>query len=108
MSVWPVGLAGGLTYEGPVCFNDSFHKWKAWNVDYTPERDFPIDMAGFAVSLCELLKKSDIQFNSLWEGGELESKFLLQFLSSRGELECRGSDKMVNVHALIICIKDSM
>lgn len=96
VSVWPVGFAGALPYEGPVCFNDTVKKWKSWAVQFGPEREFPIDMAGFAVSLCLLFERPEAGFDSLWSGGRLEDEFLHQFVSKREEVECRGSDKEVS------------
>lgn len=35
VSVFPVGFAGGLKFEGPVCRNGTALKWQA---HYAPER----------------------------------------------------------------------
>ena len=46
VSMWPVGYVGGLKAEGPRCKNGqvlSFH------VSWSPERKFPVDMAGMCV-----------------------------------------------------------
>ena len=43
VSVWPVGFAGGLLAEGPICENG---KVINWHVGWSPERKFPVDMAG--------------------------------------------------------------
>ncbi len=41
--MWPVGLSGGLKYEGPICENGRVVDWYAvWDRD----RTFMIDMAG--------------------------------------------------------------
>ena len=52
-------------------------------------------MAGFAINLCFLFEKPSANFNSSWDRGQLETGFLYQFLTSKEELECRGSDKEV-------------
>ena len=43
MSVWPVGICGGLRWEGPVCKNG---KVTSWHTAWALERPFPIDFAG--------------------------------------------------------------
>lgn len=43
VSIWPVGLAGGLKAEGPRCKNG---KVTSWHVGWSPDRKFPVDMAG--------------------------------------------------------------
>uniref|UniRef100_F7BPJ6 Galactosylgalactosylxylosylprotein 3-beta-glucuronosyltransferase n=1 Tax=Ciona intestinalis TaxID=7719 RepID=F7BPJ6_CIOIN len=49
LSVWPVGLVGGLLIEGPVeCKND---RVLTWRVSWRPDRTIPIDMAGFAINI---------------------------------------------------------
>ncbi|CAJ0961598.1 unnamed protein product [Ranitomeya imitator] len=52
VSVWPVGLVGGLRYEGPLVTGG-----KVGELSYSlkTHNRFPIDMAGFAVSLTLLL-----------------------------------------------------
>ena len=43
VSVWPVGLSGGLKYEGPICEHGKVVDWYAM---WDRERTFMIDMAG--------------------------------------------------------------
>lgn len=43
VSVWPVGLAGGLKFEGPICVGDSVKHWYAY---WARDRKFQIDFAG--------------------------------------------------------------
>ncbi|XP_053304781.1 galactosylgalactosylxylosylprotein 3-beta-glucuronosyltransferase 3 isoform X2 [Spea bombifrons] len=88
VSVWPVGLVGGLLYEGPLVDKGhvvGFHT--AWKT----HRPFPIDMAGFAVSLSILLMHPDAIFDPIAERGFLESS-LLQQLVSVEELEPRADN----------------
>lgn len=41
--MWPVGICGGLKYEGPICKNGTVIDWyAAWG----KKRAFQIDMAG--------------------------------------------------------------
>ncbi|XP_075693434.1 galactosylgalactosylxylosylprotein 3-beta-glucuronosyltransferase 3 isoform X2 [Rhinoderma darwinii] len=88
VSVWPVGLVGGLRYEGPLVTGGKvvgFHT--AWKT----HRPFPIDMAGFAVSLSLLLSYPKAQFDPNAERGFLESS-LLGPLVSMGELEPKADN----------------
>ncbi|XP_059811371.1 galactosylgalactosylxylosylprotein 3-beta-glucuronosyltransferase 3 [Hypanus sabinus] len=83
VSVWPVGLVGGLRFERPLVEGGrvvGFHT--AWK----PHRPFPVDMAGFAVSLRLLLANREARFEGRAENGYLESS-LLQSLVSIEELE---------------------
>ena len=43
MSVWPVGICGGLRWEGPVCTDG---KVVGWHTSWAKDRPFPIDFAG--------------------------------------------------------------
>ena len=43
VGVWPVGIAGGLRFEGPVCKDG---KVIAWHAAWGNERKFQIDFAG--------------------------------------------------------------
>ena len=45
VSVWPVGLVGGLLAEGPICANGKVVKW---HVSWSSYRKFPLDMAGIS------------------------------------------------------------
>ncbi|KAM5137943.1 galactosylgalactosylxylosylprotein 3-beta-glucuronosyltransferase 3 [Mantella aurantiaca] len=88
VSVWPVGLVGGLKYEAPLVDNGKvvgFHT--AWKT----HRPFPIDMAGFAVSLSLLLTHPKAQFDPDAERGFLESSLLGQLVTMR-ELEPRADN----------------
>ena len=43
VSIWPVGLSGGIRFEGPTCKEGRVTGWyAAWG----RERPYPIDMAG--------------------------------------------------------------
>lgn len=58
VSVWPVGLVGGLMVERPLL--DSSGHVIGWNSVWHPERPFPIDMAGFAINLQWFLKHPEV------------------------------------------------
>uniref|UniRef100_A0A2K6AXP6 Galactosylgalactosylxylosylprotein 3-beta-glucuronosyltransferase n=1 Tax=Macaca nemestrina TaxID=9545 RepID=A0A2K6AXP6_MACNE len=86
--VWPVGLVGGLRFEGPQVQDGrvvGFHT--AWE----PNRPFPVDMAGFAVALPLLLAKPNAQFDSTAPRGHLESS-LLSHLVDPKDLEPRAAN----------------
>ncbi|XP_009458738.2 galactosylgalactosylxylosylprotein 3-beta-glucuronosyltransferase 3 isoform X2 [Pan troglodytes] len=88
VSVWPVGLVGGLRFEGPQVQDGrvvGFHT--AWE----PNRPFPVDMAGFAVALPLLLDKPNAQFDSTAPRGHLESS-LLSHLVDPKDLEPRAAN----------------
>lgn len=58
VSVWPVGLVGGLMVERPIV--NSAGKVSGFNSAWRPDRDFPLDMAGFAINLNAILTKSNV------------------------------------------------
>ena len=52
VSIWPVGLSGGIKFEGPTCKDGRVTGWyAAWG----KERPYPIDMAGRRVHYYYLL-----------------------------------------------------
>ena len=60
VSVWPVGLSGGLRWEGPLCSDGEVSGfYTAWH----PNRLFPIDMAGFAFNLKLLLQHPEVSWS---------------------------------------------
>lgn len=88
VSVWPVGLVGGLLWEGPIVSNGKVVTWKtAWK----PERPFPIDMAGFAVNLNLLLRNPDTKFSINVQRGYQESE-LLHKLVTLDQLEPKAAN----------------
>ncbi|MBN3318161.1 B3GA3 glucuronosyltransferase, partial [Atractosteus spatula] len=86
VSVWPVGLVGGMRYERPQVEGG---KVVGFHTGWRPSRPFPIDMAGFAVALPLVLANPDAWFDSNAQMGFLESSFL-QSLVSLEELEPRA------------------
>ncbi|XP_033612559.1 galactosylgalactosylxylosylprotein 3-beta-glucuronosyltransferase 3 isoform X2 [Fukomys damarensis] len=88
VSVWPVGLVGGLRFEGPRVQDGrvvGFHT--AWE----PTRPFPVDMAGFAVALPLLLAKPDARFDAAAPRGHLESSLLSRLVDPK-DLEPRAAN----------------
>ncbi|XP_051509178.1 galactosylgalactosylxylosylprotein 3-beta-glucuronosyltransferase 3-like [Myxocyprinus asiaticus] len=83
VSVWPVGLVGGMKFESPVVEDG---KVVRFHTGWRPNRPFPIDMAGFAVSLRLVLANPKACFNGDAQMGFLESSFL-QHLVTVEELE---------------------
>lgn len=88
VSIWPVGLVGGLFVEKPIVEDG---KVVGFNSAWRPERRFPIDMAGFAVSLKHFLSKPDAKFSLKSEGGFQETDFL-SLLTTREELEPKAAN----------------
>ncbi|XP_054263194.1 galactosylgalactosylxylosylprotein 3-beta-glucuronosyltransferase I-like [Macrosteles quadrilineatus] len=85
VSVWPVGLVGGLMVEKPEV-NLTTGRVVGWNSQWRPERPFPIDMAGFAINLQHLLKRPEVKFLLQVKGGWQESE-LLTHLTTLDRLE---------------------
>ncbi|XP_077444252.1 galactosylgalactosylxylosylprotein 3-beta-glucuronosyltransferase 3 [Stigmatopora argus] len=88
VAVWPVGLVGGMKYEKPVVERG---KVVRFHVGWRPGRPFPMDMAGFAVSLNLLLEKPDSRFDGNAPMGFLESS-LLQGLVTMDQLEPKADN----------------
>ncbi|XP_075555980.1 galactosylgalactosylxylosylprotein 3-beta-glucuronosyltransferase I-like [Dermacentor variabilis] len=89
VSVWPVGLVGGLMVERPIVRDSHV---VGWNAVWKPYRRYPLDMAGFAVSLRLLLDNPDAQFRLRLPRGQQESFLLKQLLSGPEELEPRAGN----------------
>lgn len=74
VGVWPVGLVGGLLVEKPVLDEDNLVM--GFNSVWRPERPFPLDMAGFAISTDLLLGNKEAAFSYEVERGYQESEIL--------------------------------
>lgn len=74
VGVWPVGLVGGLKVEKPLL--DSNNKVIGFNSAWRPDRPFPIDMAGFAISTDLLIKNPDAIFSFNVQRGFQETEIL--------------------------------
>ncbi len=87
VSVWAVGLVGGLMVERPKLSDEG--RVAGWKVMWAPQRPFAVDMAGFAVNLDLFLSKPKAKFAYLVKRGYQESEFL-GHLVSLDELEVKG------------------
>ncbi|XP_027893992.1 galactosylgalactosylxylosylprotein 3-beta-glucuronosyltransferase 3 [Xiphophorus couchianus] len=88
VSVWPVGLVGGMKFESPVVEGG---KVVRFHTGWRPSRPFPMDMAGFAVSLQLVLANPDACFDGEAPMGFLESS-LLKGLVTADELEPKADN----------------
>lgn len=84
VSVWPVALVGGVLVERPLVGPNG--QVTGWLVGWKPDRPFALDMAGFAVNLSLLLRKTEAEFSIDAPRGFQETKFL-EKLVTREELE---------------------
>lgn len=89
VSVWPVALAGGMLVERPLIREG---KVVAFNSMWQSKRPFPIDMAGFAVSLRALTLNQNVRFSSRNKIGYVESHFLSQLINSWDQLEPKAAN----------------
>ena len=98
--MWPVALAGGLRFEGPVCSNGKVLEFfTAW----MPSREFPVDMAAFAVSLELLFQHPTCYINPDVRRGFLETDFLQQLEISLDDIDAKANDcTRVNVFSVVI------
>lgn len=90
VTVWPVGLSGGLLVERPILDPNS-GKVVSFNAAWHPQRLFPIDMAGFAINLGLLLRTPHAKFSYDLEPGLQETE-ILKYLVVREKLEPRASN----------------
>ncbi|XP_028325395.1 galactosylgalactosylxylosylprotein 3-beta-glucuronosyltransferase 2 [Gouania willdenowi] len=89
VSVWPVGFAGGRTYERPLV---SKGKVVGWYTGWRAGRPFAIDMAGFAVNLNVILANPQALFKRQGsKPGMQESDFLKQ-ITKVSELEPKANN----------------
>lgn len=76
VGVWPVGLVGGLKVEKPIL--NATGVVTGFNAAWRPERPFPVDMAGFAISGDLLLRYPEAKFDFEVPRGYQESQILKQ------------------------------
>lgn len=94
VGVWGVGLVGALAVEKPLVENE---KVIGFNSVWRPERPFPIDMAGFAIS-CDLFEQNpEAQFANEVQRGYQESEILRQ-VTTRDQLQPLGTNKILVWH----------
>ncbi|XP_060081592.1 galactosylgalactosylxylosylprotein 3-beta-glucuronosyltransferase 3-like [Ylistrum balloti] len=87
VSVWPVGLVGGLRYESPLIQNGSV---VGWHTFWKPERTFALDMAGFAVNLSIIFSHPNAVFSNHVPRGYLENALLLELGVKLQDLEAKA------------------
>lgn len=87
VSIFPVGLVGGLVVEKPLVANG---KVTGFNSLWNPKRKYPIDMAGFAVNLRLLLEKKEATFSENVQRGYQETHLISKLIDSLEELEPKG------------------
>ena len=90
VSVWPVGLVGGLMVEKPKLEHNDHAQSKVitgWDVAWKPNRAFAIDMAGFAINARLFLDQPRAKFSYVVKRGEQESEFLKRLNVKLMELE---------------------
>uniref|UniRef100_A0A8C5PG76 Galactosylgalactosylxylosylprotein 3-beta-glucuronosyltransferase n=1 Tax=Leptobrachium leishanense TaxID=445787 RepID=A0A8C5PG76_9ANUR len=96
VAVWPVAFVGGLRYESPKV--DPEGKVVGWKTVFDPDRPFAIDMAGFAVNLQLILKKSHANFKLEGVKGGYQETSLLNDLVTMDGLE----PKAINCTKLLL------
>lgn len=107
VSVWPVGLSGAARFAGPVVKDG---KVVEFHTNWAPNRTFPLDMAGFSVSLKVLVKEKPwVNFNANARRGYLEPSFLEQ-LTTKDKLEplAENCTKVFVWHTRTEVAKDSI
>ena len=62
VGVWPVGLSGGLMWDGPLCDETGVTGFHAL---WRPDRFFPMDMAGFAFNIHILRQRPEVSASGL-------------------------------------------
>jgi len=83
LTVFPVGLVGGLLVERPLA--SSSGGLAGWSVQWGRDRPFATDMAGFAVNLEYLLSRPKAKFLGKVKIGYLESEFLKLLIGEDGD-----------------------
>ena len=89
VSVWPVGLVGGLMFEGPVVTDGKVSHFFTF---YKPERPFPIDMAGFAINARLIVSHPEANFSYDVPRGYQESHFFRALGVTLDHLEPRAKN----------------
>ncbi|CRL04466.1 CLUMA_CG017549, isoform A [Clunio marinus] len=83
VGVWGVGLVGALNLEKPIVESG---KVVGFNSMWRPERPFPIDMAGFAISCDLFMNNPDAAFSYNVQKGYQESE-ILRKVTTREQLQ---------------------
>uniref|UniRef100_W6NL70 Galactosylgalactosylxylosylprotein 3-beta-glucuronosyltransferase n=1 Tax=Haemonchus contortus TaxID=6289 RepID=W6NL70_HAECO len=83
--IWPVGIVGGLIVERPLLAENG--SVIGFNAVWKPDRQFPIDMAAFAVNITMITSHPDAGFSYDVQRGYQESHFLTGLGLTRSDLE---------------------
>lgn len=94
VGVFPVGLVGAMAVEKPIVENG---RVIGFNSVWRPERPFPVDMAGFAISGDLFVKHPEAVFSYDVERGYQESEILRQ-VTTRDELQPLAQFKILVWH----------
>jgi len=94
VSVFPVGLVGGVMVEKPDVVSG---KVSGWSVGWGKDRPFATDMAGFAINLSYLLSRPSAKFADKVKIGYQESEFLKHLIHLE-DLEPISVDKVLVWH----------
>lgn len=89
VSIWPVGLVGGLKIEKPLVQDG---KVVGFNSVWSPNRPYPIDMAGFAINLDLLLAHPSASFSYDVPRGHQESHIITLLISGWSDLEPKATN----------------
>lgn len=84
VSVFPVGLVGGMLVEKPLVKNN---KVIGFNSIWKPQRKYPIDMSAFAINFKLLMNKKDAYFSPNVPRGYQETYLLTSLIKGIEELE---------------------
>lgn len=88
--IWPVGIVGGLIAERPhLAANGTVI---GFNAVWKPEREFPIDMAAFAVNITLVTSRRGAAFSYDVARGYQESHFLAGLGLSRRDFEPKADN----------------
>ena len=85
--VWPVAFVGELMVEKPLVEDG---RVVGWDVAIKPEREFAVDMAGFAVSVKLLMDNPEARFDFDQPVGYQETYFLKSLGLKKDNLELKA------------------
>lgn len=89
VSIWPVALVGGLKIEKAIIDGG---KVTGFNSVWSPKRPYPIDMAGFAISVDLILDHPGASFSYDVPRGYQESHIISQLISGWTDLEPKAAN----------------
>lgn len=89
VGVWPVGYSGARRAETPIVENGVVTSFKSWVT--AARKEFPVDMAAFAVSVKYFLKPQPVLFEPLCPTSQGEVRFLKATGITRQQLEPMAS-----------------